>query len=131
MAGEIQERIKCRGRVGIQKRFPQPRLANQADGQVLPLVPGIAETRFPVPVLNNRQIPHFPTQADIEELIPVGELFVSGPVSLIPRNQLRSDRETASVRKEIWDRRICDCERIPWIFDWHTDASGTKIYVRA
>ena len=40
-----------------------------------------------------------------------------------------SDRETGAVRKEIWNRRISDCERIPCVHDWDTDAlpaAGTK-----
>ena len=33
---EIEEWIKCRSRVRIQKCFPQPRLADFADRQILP-----------------------------------------------------------------------------------------------
>ena len=42
-----------------------------------------------------------------------------------------SHRETASVRKEIWNGRIGDCEGIKGIRDWHTDIEGTKGYVSA
>src|SRR6476661_7808463 len=37
-----------------------------------------------------------------------------------------SDRETGTIRKEIWNRRISDCERIPCVHDWDTGAPGTK-----
>ena len=33
-----------------------------------------------------------------------------------------SDWKTASVRKEIWNSRIRDRERIKRILDWHADA---------
>ena len=79
MGSEIQERIKCRGRVRIQKCFPQPRLAGFADGQILPFVPGITKTQLPVPSLEIiAKFSQFATQANVEQLVPVGELFVSG-----------------------------------------------------
>ena len=40
----IQEWIKRRGWVRVQERVPQSGLAGFADGQILPLVPGITET---------------------------------------------------------------------------------------
>ena len=42
-----------------------------------------------------------------------------------------SHRETASVRKEIWNGRIGDGERIKRIRDWHTDIEATEAYVSA
>src|SRR5213594_4951739 len=75
---EIQERIKRRGRIRIQQRVPQPGLADLAYGQVLPLVPGVTETGFPVPrleVIGN--FSHLSPQPDIEQLVPVSEFFAS------------------------------------------------------
>jgi hypothetical protein len=42
-----------------------------------------------------------------------------------------SHRETASVRKEIWNSRICNSERIPRIEreNGHTDAVRTETHV--
>ena len=111
---EIQERIKCRGRVRIQKCFPQSRLADFADGQILPFVPGITETQLPVPSLEIiAKFSHLTTQPNVEKGIPVGELFMSGTgvVNAAKPNPC-SDRETGAVRKEIWNSRIRDRERI-------------------
>ena len=123
MGSEIQERIKRRSWVRIQKCFPQSRLAGFADGQILALVPGITKTQLPVPSLEIiAKFPHFATQAYVEELVPVSELFVSrtGVVNTAKRNS-GSYRETASVGKKIWNSRIRDGERIKRILDWHTD----------
>src|ERR1043166_6394505 len=80
VSSEIQEGIKCRSRIRIQKCFPQSRLAGFADGQILPLVPGITKTQLPVPSLEIiAKFPHLTTQPHVEQRIPVGELFMSGP----------------------------------------------------
>src|SRR6266487_3303671 len=79
VGSEIQERIKCRSWVRIQQRFPQSRLADFADGQILPLIPRITKTQLPVPTLEIiAKFSHLTTQAHVEELVPVGELFMSG-----------------------------------------------------
>ncbi len=126
VGSEIQERIKRRRWVRIQQRFPQPRLASFADGQILPLVPGITKTQLPVPSLEIiAKFSHLTTQPDVEQRIVVGELFMSGTgVVNATKPNAGSDRETGSVRKEIWNSRISDCERIKRIRDWHTDAVG-------
>src|SRR6266566_667288 len=128
VSSEIQEWIKRRSWICIQKRLPQPRLAGFADGQILPLIPGITKTRFPVPSLEIiAKFPHLTTQPNVEKEIPVGELFMSGTgvVNAAEPNS-GSHRETGAVRKEIWNSRIRDCERIKRIRDWHTDIEGTK-----
>jgi hypothetical protein len=130
MGIKIEERIKCRGWVCIQQRLPQSDLASLADGQVLPLVPGITKTQLPVPSLEIvAKFPHLAAQANIEQIIPVSELFVSrtGVVNAAKPNSC-SYGETASVGKEIWNSRIRDGERIKRILDWHTDAVWTKAY---
>ena len=35
-------------------------------------------------------------------------------------------RQTRPIRKEIWNRRICQGERIPRIADWHADPSRAE-----
>src|SRR5438552_8912634 len=133
VGSEIQERIKCRSWVRIQKCFPQSGLADFADGQVLSLISRITKTSFPVPSLEIiAKFSQLTTQADIEEAIRVSELFVSGTgvVNVASRNP-DSYRETRSIRKEIWNSRICDCEGIKRILDWHTDTEWTKAYVSA
>src|SRR4030095_11326597 len=104
-----------------------------ADGQVLPLVPGITEAQFPVPSLEVvAKLSHLTTEPDVEQRIPVGKLFMSGTgvVSAAKPNS-HSHRETASVRKEIWNSRIGDRERIKRIRDWHTDGQATNAYASA
>src|SRR5262249_22298731 len=121
------------GWVGIQKRFTQSGPADQTGGQLLPLVARIAETQLPIPSLEViAKFSHLATEADIEQVILVGELIVSGAgVVNAAKPNTSSHREAASVRKKIWNRRIRDCERIKRVDDWHTDATETKIYVRA
>src|SRR4029077_6080508 len=130
---EIQERIKCRGWVGIQKCFPQPRLASLPYGDVLPLVPGITKTQLPVPRLEIiAKLPQPATQAYVEKLVPVSELFMSrtGIINSAKQNS-GSYRKTASIGKEIWNSRIRDCEGIKRIRDWHTEPNWAKDYVSA
>ena len=84
------------------ERFPQSRLADFADGQILPLVPGITKTQLPVPSLEIiAKFSHLATQPDVEQRIPVGELFMSrtGVVNAAKPNP-GSHRETASVGKK-------------------------------
>src|SRR5690349_11314102 len=102
---EIQERIKRRSRVRIQKCFPQSRLADHTDGQILPFVPGITEACFPIPSLEIiTKFSHLTTQPNVEKEIPIGELLMSrtGVVSTAESNS-GSHREAASIRKEIWN----------------------------
>ena len=59
-----------------------------AYGQILPLVPGVTETRFPVPSLEIiTKFAHLTLEPNVKETIPVGELFILGPVSLMPRKK--------------------------------------------
>src|SRR6266568_7185510 len=130
VAGDAQERIKRRGRVGIQQRVAQPRLADFANGQVLPLIPGIAETRFPVPSLEIiAKFAHLTLQPDVEELVPVSGWFApwTGVVNAAKPNP-RSHGSWDSVNDQ---SRIPDREGIKRILDWHTNAVGTKEHVSA
>src|SRR5436190_3209215 len=130
---EVQERIKCRSRVRDQKCFPQSRLANCTRGQILPLIPGITKTQLPIPSLKIiAKFSHFPTQANIEQVIVVSEFFVSrtGVVNAAKQNS-GSYGKIASVGKEIWNGRICDRKGIKRILKWHTDAGEIKPYVSA
>src|SRR5215472_11999494 len=79
VSSEVQERIKCCGRVCIQKCFPQAGLADFADRQVLPFISRITETQLPVPCFEIiAKLAHLAAQPNVEEIIIVGELFVSG-----------------------------------------------------
>ena len=74
---EAHERIKGRSRVRIQQRVSQTRLAGLTYGQVLTLVASVAEARFPVPRLEIiAKLSHLTFQSNIEQVIPVGELFM-------------------------------------------------------
>src|SRR6266487_7108171 len=125
VASDAQEWIKRRGRVGIQERVAQPRLAGFANGQVLPLVPGVTETGFPVPSLEIiAKFSHLTLQPDVEKGIPIGKLFTSGTsVVNAAKPNPRSHGDWHSVNKQ---SRIRDREGIKRILDWHTDAVGTK-----
>ena len=71
------ERIKRSGRICIQQGVAQPGLADFANGEVLSLVARVTETHFPVPRLEViAKFAHLTPQPDVEELVPVSELFV-------------------------------------------------------
>src|SRR5436190_2915205 len=128
VSSEIQERIKCRSRVCVQKRFPQSRLADFTNGQMLSLVPGITETSFPVPRLEIiAKFPHLAAHTNIEQIIVISELFVSrtGVVNAAKLNS-GSYRKTASIGKKTGDGRIGDREWIKRILNWHTEGARTK-----
>src|SRR5207247_7792885 len=130
---EIQERIKCRSRIRIQKCFPQSRLADCAERQILPLVPGIAETGFPVPSLEIiAKFSHFAAQANIEQIIVVSELVMSrtGVVDGDKPNS-GSYGETTSIGKKTWNGRIGERERIKRILNWYAERARTKGCSRA
>src|SRR5438132_14213013 len=122
---EIQERIKCRCRVRIQKRFPQSRLARFADGQVLPFITGITKTQLPVPSLEIiAKFSHFATQPHVEQRILVGDLFMSGTgVVNSAKGNPGSHRDRRSVNNQ---SRVSDGKRIKRNRAWITDAAGTK-----
>src|SRR5438128_8299799 len=130
---ESKERIKRRGWVRTQQRVPQSRLAHIAYRQILPLIPGITETGFPVPGLKIvAELCHLTLEPNVKESIPVSELFTSRPgVVNSTKPNPSSYGKTASVRKEICNSRIRDGERIKRILDWHADAVLTKGYVSA
>src|SRR6266550_3149253 len=65
---DSQKRIKRRSRVRIQESLTQPRLANSVSRLNFFLVPGISETRFPVPCLKViAKFGQLTAQSDIEE----------------------------------------------------------------
>src|SRR5207248_7788007 len=78
VSSEIQERIKCRSWVCIQKRFPQSRVTDIAGRQILSVVQGITKTQVPIPSLEIiAKFSHFAAQANIESIIVVSELVIS------------------------------------------------------
>src|SRR5215475_1629578 len=123
MGIEIQERIKCRSRVRVQKRLAQPGHADVTDEQILSLIPRITEPKLPVPSFEVvAEFSHLTAQPDVEERVRVSELFMSGTgVVNSAKPNACNDRETRSIGKEIWNRRISDCERIPCVHNWYTD----------
>ena|SRR5438132_9763992 len=132
-AKEAKERIKSRGWICIKKSFSQPWLAGLTYGQVLSLVLGVTETGFPVPRFEIvAEFSHLTLEPNVKESVPVGELLTSlaGVVNATKPNP-SSHRKTRAVRKEIWNSRIRDRERIKGILDRHTDALRTKAHVKA
>ncbi len=124
---EAQERIKGRSRVRIQQRLSQTRLAGLTYGQILTLVAIVAEARFPVPRLEIiAKLSHLTFQSNIEHVIPIGELFMSGTGVV---NATKPDASSHGDRNPVKNhRRICYCERIKRINNWHTDPGGAKPY---
>src|SRR5437660_9107612 len=124
---DAQERIKGRGRVCIEQRVSQTRLADLTNGQVLSLVASVAEAQFPVPRLEIiAKLAHLTLQSNIEEHIPVGKLLVSGAgVINATKPDASSHRDWDSVDSQ---SRIPYGERIKRILDWHADAGGAKAY---
>src|SRR5579885_107579 len=133
VSGEIQEWIKGRRWIGIQKCFPQSGLADFANRQILSVVPRIAETELPVPTLEVlAKLAHLATQPSIEEIIVIGELFVSGTGVVSPAEPNPGGYwKTGPIRKEMWDSGIGNCEWIKRILDWYTDIKETKTYISA
>src|SRR5438067_8441780 len=130
VGSEIQERIKRRSWIRIQKCFPQSRLADFANGQVLPLVPRITEARFPVPRFEViAKFSHLATQPHVEERIVVSEFFMSG--TSIVNAAIKSPCSHGDWNSVNNQSRIRDGEGIKRIRDWHTDAEVAKAYVSA
>ena len=123
---EALERIKSRGRVRIQQRRTQPRLADLAYGYVLPIVPSVTETQFPIPILEIiAKFSHLTFEPNVEDRIPEGVLLMSGSgvanaAETNPR--IHRDRDSVNIQSCIRDR-----ERIKWILDWHTEAGRTEV----
>src|SRR6266436_1429750 len=118
------KRIKRRGRICIQQRIAQPGLAHFADGDVLPFVARVPETRFPVPRLEVIGNPsHFTAQADVKQLVPIGEFFAPwARIVKAAEPDPGGDRNRISVNN---NSGVPNCERIKCILDWHTDAERT------
>src|SRR5262245_17140419 len=128
MTSKVQERIERCRRVRIQQRLPQTRLAGLADGYVLPFVPGITETAFPIPCLEVIADPsHLTAEPHVKEVIVISELLATRPgVVDAAEANASSNWETRPIREEVRNSRVCYRERIPRIYDWHTDAGWTE-----
>src|SRR5438067_3334908 len=124
---EAQERIKGRGRVRIQQRVAQTRLASLTYGQVLTFVASVAETCFPVPRL--KIIPkfsHLALQSNIEKHVPVGKLLVSWAGVI---NAAKPDAGSYGSWHSVDSQsRVSDGERVKCILDWHAGAGRAKHY---
>src|SRR5690242_19958947 len=118
LAEKATERIKCRGRIGIQQGVTQPGLAHLANGQVLSLVAGITETHFPIPCLEViPKFSHLTTQTDVKQLVPVSELLTPwASVVDAAKSNTSSHRDWYSVN---YQSRVANCEGIKRILDWH------------
>src|SRR5882762_382323 len=122
---EANERIKGRGRVRIQQRVSQTRLADLTYGQVLALVASVTEAQFPVPGLEIiAKLSHFALKSDIEEHIPVGKLLASGAGVV---NAAKPDAGSHGDWRSVYNQsRISACERFKRSKGWHADAGRTK-----
>ena len=65
---ESQEGIKRCGRIRIQQRFAQARLAHHATRESFLVVPGITKTQFPIPILEViAKFSHLTAKSGIEQ----------------------------------------------------------------
>src|SRR5438132_12215408 len=124
------EWIKGRGRVRIEQRVSQTRLADLTYGQVLSLVASVTEAQFPVPSLEViAKFSHLTLKSDIQQHIPVGELFMSGTgVVNATKPDAGSHRDWDPVNSQ---RRVSDGERLESNLYCHVDARRTKYYGRS
>src|SRR6266487_3850016 len=123
-----QEGIKRGCRICIQECLSQSRLARLAHRKVLPFVSRIPETQFPVPRLEVIADPsHLTACSHVEELIPISEFLapLTGVVNAAEANT-SGNWEPRPIRKEVWNRCVCNGERIERIGEWHTDTARTK-----
>ncbi len=124
---EATKGVKRRCRVAIQQRVAQTRLADLSQRLVQALVARVAEAHFPVPRLEIiAEFSHLTFQSNIEDVIPVGKLLASdaGVVNTTKPNA-GSHWDPNPVKNH---GRICYCERIKRISNWHTDPGRAKPY---
>src|SRR5262245_23606231 len=129
---KIQKRIKCCGRVRIQKCFPQSRIADFAVGHGLSFISRVTETHFPVPRLEViAKLSHLAAQANIEQIIVVCKLIVSGSgVVNGAKPNSGGYGKTASIRKKTGNSRIGYGEGVKRILNWNTESARTKRPIR-
>ena len=125
LAKKAQKWIKRGRRIRIQKRRHKPGCADLTDGNVLPFIPGVTETGFPIPSLEIiAKFSHLALQADVKKSIPVGELLTSGTgIVNTTKPNSRSHRDKRTVRAN--PVGVPNRKRVKRIRDWHTDASGS------
>ncbi len=124
---ETHERIKGRAWICIQQRVSQTSLADFSQRLVRALVASVTETQFPVPRLEViAKFSHLTFQSNIEQVIPVSELLVSDTGVL---ERTKPDASSHGDRDPIKKHgRICYCERIKRIGNWHADTVRAKPY---
>src|SRR5205814_9208794 len=64
---DAQKRIKRCGRIRIQQRVAQSRLAHHAPAEGFLVIPGVTKTRFPIPILEIiAKFPQLTAKSDVE-----------------------------------------------------------------
>src|SRR6266487_4696906 len=123
----VQERVKRGGRVRIHESLSQPGLANNVSRLIFFLVPGITETRFPVPCLEViAKFAHLTAKSHIKEnVVKRGRRksvthfqgAIGNPGIYRGSGKGLAVRRNSRVRYREWIRRSGE---------WHTDAEWTK-----
>src|SRR6266480_663601 len=124
---EVQEGVKRRGRVRIQESISQPRLADDVSRLNFFIVPGITETRFPVPGLEViAKFSHLTAKSDIKENVVKGggrKSITHFQTTISNAGKYRSAGRGLAVRR---NSRVRYRERIKRILDWHTDTGRSE-----
>src|SRR6266702_6807286 len=127
----IQEGVKRRGRIRIHESLSQPGLANNVSRLNFFIVPGITETRFPVPGLEViAKFAHLTAKPDIKENIVKGARRKSVPLfqtTITNAGKHRGSGKGLAVRR---NSRVRYRERIKRILDWHTDTGRSEAGAR-
>src|SRR6266480_822553 len=123
----IQEGVKRRGRIRIHESLSQPGLANNVSRLNFFIVPGITETRFPVPGLEViAKFAHLTAKSHIKENVVKGGGRISVTLfqsTITNAGKHRGSGKGLAVRR---NSRVCYRERIKRILDWHTYAAWSK-----
>ncbi len=123
----VQERVKRGGRVRIHESLSQPGLANNVSRLIFFLVPGITETRFPVPCLEViAKFAHLTAKSDIKENVVKGgrrKSVTQFQTAIGNPGIYRGSGKGRAVRR---NSRVRYRERIKRILQGHTDAESTE-----
>src|SRR6266699_6618089 len=119
-----QKRIKRSGRIRIQQRFAQARLAHHATTDIFFLVPGITKTQFPIPILEViAKLAHLTAKSGVEEHVSKGS-FERSDGCVVNAAEFDPGRHpNPGKRCAIRQSSVRYRERIKCVLDRHADAS--------
>src|SRR5438552_7086223 len=122
VAKNPKEWIKRCGRIRIQQRIAQARLAHHATSEIFLLVSGVTKAQFPIPTLEViANLPELTAKSDVEEHVSESSSGCSdgGVVNA-------AEADPGSHRCAIRQSCVRHRDRIKRILYWHTDAERTE-----